>query len=433
MKKTDTIENFEIKIDPRLELLSIVLNFADWPYIGKFTQSHPYYQNMLAHFTPYQDHPAVQWIKQAGENWNLDDPATSILWVSDPPNMQIIHPYPLHPTSQISIPDFEKTIQLLNQFATDTNFIEFWQKNKSLYATYENEIKSLLPYQNHIQLMIDFYGEEKAYFKVFPAPLFNGASFGPQLNLKNKQISHFIATFNSSQNGAPAFSDSLLRMLIFHEFGHSFVNPICEEYRTEIFKHENLFQYLKDEMSLITYTDWFPTTHEHLVRTGQHLLLRIAGYEKEAQNDYQDNLRKGFSLLPFFTQKMEYYLENRATYPSFRNFFPELLKVYEQVKPMPIKKPMRHGLLIRKDNQNFFIRHIWDRSAAAQSDLKPGDQIVAINNQPLGSNDDLTQFEDLWYQAKQDQKITFQIKRGELAQKHSLHVPFIDAYTFIKK
>lgn len=109
----------------------MILNFSEWPYFGKFAENHPYHQAVLDHFGDFKDHEVVHWFNEAGKNWNLDDPATVMLWLSPPPEMRIIHPYPLHPTCQISIPDFERTIELLNQFAIETDFMRFWEANQS--------------------------------------------------------------------------------------------------------------------------------------------------------------------------------------------------------------------------------------------------------------------------------------------------------------
>jgi hypothetical protein len=324
---------FHIGVDPRIELVSIVLHFSEWDYFGKFeARDYRYAADVERHFGPFRDHPAVTWFNEEGENWNLDDPVSAMLWLSPPPAMTIDRPLPLHPTCQISEDQFRKTVDLLNRFAEDSDFMGFWESHRGFYDSLASRIGAQLPFEDHLRLMMEFFGETRSRFVFVLAPMINGASFGPQLVDGDVRIPHFISGGTDIENGVPVFSDRYLRMLVFHEFGHSFINPLCEEHRSDLFRHEHLFERMREDMSAIAYPDWFPTCHEHMVRAAEGLLLERAGYIDEARANVAKNLDLGFVMLPHFRQSLEAYLENRDEYPTLRGYFPQLLKVFDRVE-----------------------------------------------------------------------------------------------------
>lgn len=425
---------FSLSVDPRIELLSIVLHYSEWPYFGKFDRpDYDYYNDMQQHFDAFKDHEAIKWFNEAGANWNLDDPATVMLWLSPPPNMKIVHPFPLHPTSQMDTTDLQATVDMLNKFVDDTNFMEFWARHKPLYRQLEDDTRNIVPYEKLTSLMMEYYNEEKARFVFILAPLFDRVSFGPQLNTSEGKVSHFISAFTRYENGRPFFTAERLRMLIFHEYGHSFVNPVCETYRKELFEHEELFQFIKEDMSAIAYPDWFPTCHEHIVRAGETLLLKRAGYATEARENYKENLRLGFAMLPFIRDKVAYYDAHRGEYSSFREYFPELLKVFSEIRLVAVEKPAPSGIYFRIVANRLKVRYVKPESEGEKAGLQTDDIITEVNGEILGGALCGYQFDDLWYDAVKGTVLRLKIERDEKHLEIPVAVPFIEKHIFVRK
>ena len=287
--------DFEIKIDPKIELVTTLLNYSYWDLYEKFkTKEFKYYNNLKKHFDKYKDHTTIKWFDKASRNWNLGDPVYAVLWYDKIPLKQKV-PFPLIATSQINTTMVKVFIEKLNQFAKDTAFNKFWKENKVIYNNMINKIIDALPYRNYIKKFEDFYGEKKDKYTFILAPLFNGLSLGPLVKNKEFITAYFISGFDSMKNGTPYFKIDYLKMLIFHEFGHSFVNPVCEEYRIELYKYENMSKYLKHPF-LSNYAGWFAFCHEHIVRAGENILFEKAGFKKAAERNYKKNLRLGFIL-----------------------------------------------------------------------------------------------------------------------------------------
>jgi hypothetical protein len=333
--------SFELRVDPKIELASIVLNYAYWDYYGKFrTPDYTYYNNMKAHFDRYQDHSTIQWFDSVSTNWNLGDPVYVVLWYDSLPMKQTV-PFPLHPTSQIDTIMVREYISRLNDFAEDSDFEGYWEGNKPWHDSVIQKLSETADYAAYMKILEDFYGDRKEQYTFLLAPLFNGVSFGPQVPDGDHTTAYFISGFDAMDNGTPYFNPAYLRMLIFHEFGHSFVNPVCEKYRQQLYEYESLSQYLNSPF-LSNYASWFAFCHEHIVRASESILLEKAGFHEEAKKNYDRNLELGFALLPFFTEKLQYYDVHREEYPNFEAFFPELLTVFSETEPVETEEPNQY-------------------------------------------------------------------------------------------
>jgi hypothetical protein len=106
----------------------------------------------------------------------------------------------------------------------------------------------------------------------------------------------------------------------------------------QINQYQYMYEYMKEDMAKLTYHGWETTVHEHMVRAGEVILLDLAGFERQSQVAFRSSVNKGFRLLPQFKQKMEIYLKSREKYPTFRSFFPEMLKVFQEVDTSQWKK-----------------------------------------------------------------------------------------------
>lgn len=423
--------NFELKVDPKIELLTILMNYSYWDYFGKFkTTEYKYYNNMKAHFDKFSKHPSIEWYNEASQNWNFDDPASVILWYDSLPLKQVV-PFPLHSTSQIDTIVVKEFIEKLNQFAEDTDFKSFWKKNNPWHDSIIQDLKHSENYTNYLGQMESFYGEKKDKYVFILSPLFNGISFGPQVKNKEHTTAYFITGFDGMENGIPYFNNDDLKMLIFHEYGHSFVNPVCEENRAELYKYEHLSEYFNSPF-LSNYASWFAFCHEHIVRTCESILLKKAGYKKYAQENSKRNLRLGFTLLPLLKEKMEYYDSNRDKYESFKEFFPELLIVFAETEPIKAEQPKPLGLYFKATDTGICLDYISGRSPFKDS-LQVNDIITSINKHAIQSEDDISIFKDIYYDSNKNDVIQLGILRNGIKYDLEIEVPFQNSYLFNKK
>lgn len=329
----------EIKVDPRIELINVVLTYTKWPYYGKMEEpGYEYIEDMKKYFDPYKNHEAIRWCNDFPLFQDISFPPQMMIYLTDPPDMKLKYEVP-ETIPEEAVNSCLKTVDFLNKFAADSQFNKFWNSKQSFYAELIGGIKERLPYDTYTSIVSQFYGGVPKKYVCIATPTLSDISFGASLELDTGTIPYFVAGPDEFVNGKPIFTDEWLRLLIFHEYGHSFVNPLCEKYRDEISRYEYLFQYFKaSEYISKVYDEWFVIVHEHIVRAGEYVLLKKAGLKKESQANLQKNMKYGFLLLPSIIEKLEYYDSNRNKYPDFEAFFPELIKVFNEIDINQLKQ-----------------------------------------------------------------------------------------------
>ena len=66
-----------------------------------------------------------------------------------------------------------------------------------------------------------------------------------------------------------------LAYMIFHEFSHSYVNPLVDEYFDMIKGRAELFEPIKTKMTMLAYPDWWIAVVEHFVRASETRLMQL--------------------------------------------------------------------------------------------------------------------------------------------------------------
>ena len=101
------------------------------------------------------------------------------------------------------------------------------------------------------------------------SPLFQHGGIGPRVRHPDNRLSIFsVIGPVGSVEGIPVYGtrDELLE-LIWHEFGHSFVNPVTERHRPDIGKYASLLDPILDKMAKAGgYGAWEICLNEHLIR-----------------------------------------------------------------------------------------------------------------------------------------------------------------------
>ena len=425
---------FEIKIDPRIELLAVIQSLTSWPEMGLFTTlNFTYYEDIKSHFAPYKHHAAVKWFNEnLMRGWIYNAPPMAMLFLSSPPEMRTITPFSDYLLKRGGGEEnLNRMVNLMNQFVKDSHFMRFWNEHQPFYKEFIERVKQLIPFDEYAQLMMDFYGEEKAGFVFIPVPLFHSGGYGVQIESERGQIPYFFGGPLKLEVGFPVYDAAELRVLVFHEFGHSFVNPVVYDHASQLNKYEDLYQYIKKEMSSQGYGSWLSVCHEHLVRTGESFLLELAGFPDASKNNFEADLDSGFVLLPFLREKMEMYVNNRGKYPSFRSFFPEIIKVFEEIKPVLSEKPGIMGFTHSFIDEQCTIETVIENTPFHQAGIMKGDILLYINDTRVTEKG----FEEavyIWKKAHKGDRVRFVIQRGDEVKELKIEVPFVEYYKFVK-
>jgi len=199
-----------------------------------------------------------------------------------------------------------------------------------------------------------WYGKRFTRYELYISPAMpitpgedNYRGFGPVINSPNGKIPSMVVS--SSKMLAPKENLSLYRQYGFdnrevtqfitvHEISHSFVNPLLEQYKHQIDADSSLFvNGLKEKLASRGIRNWYVCMIEHLVRLGEIRIAVSMRNEKEAGRLRSLHIGEyNCVLLPLLEEEIVRYETNRAKYPTFESYLPELVKFLHNITPKTI-------------------------------------------------------------------------------------------------
>ncbi len=323
----------KVTVDSRIELLATVqfLSGYDKRYglINRF--DFPYKQDVRKYFSEYKSHPAVKFFDQmSAEGFSYDAPPAAMLYLSEPPELTAKLPFTAYLNGRAGgAKRLNKFVELLRDFAEETEFKVFFRAHNATFQRMEANARKKMDGINYAQTLEDYYGMRQNSYNIILAPLFVGG-FGPRVERSDgKYDIYSILGPMTMKDGQPEFgSESSFRHIAWHEFSHSFVNPTTAKFGKEIDRYKVLYKPISGRMSRQAYGDWQTCVNEHIVRAiTTRLTCREIGSEAGALalNSEKD---RGFAYVQALCGSLASYEERRDTYPTFVDFYPELVKVF---------------------------------------------------------------------------------------------------------
>lgn len=186
----------------------------------------------------------------------------------------------------------------------------------------------------------NYYGLKQHSYTIILVPLFSGG-YGPRMEQKDGAFDVYIIIGpREAKAGLPDFgSAGNLERLAWHEFSHSFVNPITERSIEGINKYSSLYDPVSSWMKPQAYGNWETCVNEHLIRAVNGRLAYHQEYkekgEKAAERALQDEIQsqrsKGFFYVEALCKRLELYEANRVRYQTFVDFYPELITLFKEL------------------------------------------------------------------------------------------------------
>ncbi len=325
-----------ITIDPRIELLAAVQSLSD--YGEKFSLltslDLEYKKDMQQTFKPYAAHDAVKLFQEMSHNdFSFDAPPTVMLYLSPPPELAITLPFTEYLITRaggkIKLMRF---IEQLKDFAEKSHFMAFFEAHKEFYEKNINSVKNNFKDIDFIGVLEGYYGQKQHSYNIILAPIFSG-NYGPRISRKDgtydifnivspRQIKDGILYFGSKDN---------FEHLAWHEFSHSFVNPLGEKRREELEKYASLFGPIRSKMTASAYGNWLTAVNEHVVRAVTTRLNYLHKGNEDGDCVLLGEKTNGFAYVEALCKKLENYEKNRDRYPTFTSFYPQLVKTFREL------------------------------------------------------------------------------------------------------
>lgn len=338
----ENINGLNLIVDKRIEILGIVQLLAESKMVR--ADNTTYANNLVEYFKPFKDHPVVaQYKKMEQKGFAYDAPVHTMLFLDE--NLKIVKDIdkPLIKRGS-GKKQIKKFIDLLQDFDKESKFDDFFKNNAELlHKSIQLLIDSSFQHSSAIPTLEDFYGYKQNSYNIILASLFNGG-YGPKMKAENGMydIYDIQGAWEKPVNSIPFFGNAnTFSYIQWHEFSHSFVNPLVDEHLKEFEKYKSLFDPISKKMSAMAYGQWRICLYEHIVRAITTVLTYHAYGEEKALQELEEEHAKGFIYIDKIYSTILDYSKNNKKEMNFKEFFPEILNVMEYY----IKNPVEYNYL----------------------------------------------------------------------------------------
>ena len=339
--------NLNVTIDPRIELLAAVQSLSD--YGEKFSLltslDYEYKKDLLQTFQPYAEHEAVKLFQEMSHSgFTFDAPPTVMLHLGFPPELAVKQPLTDYLIRRAGGEEkLMRFIEQLRDFAEQTHFLTFFQKHEGFFQKTLQSVNENFQDIDFIGVLEGYYGQKQHSYNIILAPMFNG-NYGPRISRNDgtfdifnivspRQIKDDILYFGSKAN---------FEHLAWHEFSHSFVNPLGEQYRKKLMEYDSLFKPIQKKMSASAYGNWITTVNEHVVRAVTTRLNYLHKGKEDGDRVLAGEKTYGFAYVEVLCEKLEKYERNRKKYPTFTSFYPQLVDTFKELSEKDLSPDFYH-------------------------------------------------------------------------------------------
>jgi hypothetical protein len=332
-------KNINISVDPRIELLGVVQYLSGYEErTGLITDYDFEYKSELdSFFSDFRDHPAVRKFDSiSSKGFSFDAPAAAMLYLSNPPELKVVRPFSAYLTGRArgekNLMDF---VEKLRDFAVESKFMDFYNNHSGLYEAIRNNALEKIEGRNYIDIIEEYYGMQNHSYNIILALLFHPGGFGPRIEREDGSFDIYnICGPKGVEENIPHFgTEKDFKYLAWHEFSHSFVNPLTSKHYEQVEKYKDLIGPVEEQMTSQAYPSWPIIVNEHVVRAVTARLAYIHDGNLEGKRALNRETGNGFLYIHGLVKKLKHYEKNRDVYPSFNDFYPELLQAFEEYMP----------------------------------------------------------------------------------------------------
>jgi Domain of unknown function (DUF4932) len=352
--------NAFLSIDPRIELTYTLAILGGYPLINP--NAMPYKSEILAHFERFRNDPFPQQFIRKVMAPNIDDATFFMLNLNEK-----LEPMPSinqHLVEKLGgIDSVQAMANTLKLFCERANYAQFFNSQKAFFQTVLQSNQYAFKDYDDIKLIEKYYGIKQKSYSIVINTLFAMGHFGViSTDYEGNSNIYAVLQPEAVTNGIPFIPANIGQYsLLFHEFSHSFVNPLVDKYVAEVGKYSDLYKPIAQSMSAQAYQNWHVTVKEHIVRAVTCRLGTLK-YGNEMGRIFFEDMEKAhrFIYVKPLIEKLKIYEQNRPKYQDFASFFPELLQVFKDIKPEDIVRMQREVEEIRTANTHPKIPKIGD-------------------------------------------------------------------------
>jgi len=332
------IKGLNLIIDKRIEMLTVIQYLAESKMVS--LDEITYLDNVSKYFAEYKNHKVVNLYKDLEKlGFAYDAPPHTMLFLDA--DFKIVKKINKEIIQRVSFNKklLNEFILQLQDFNTTTNFDKFFNDNSAiLYKSIEILVDSSFKNFDEINTLEKFYGYKQNSYNIVLSALELHGGYGVKMlaNNGNYDIYNIMGTWGHPVNKIPFFGEEKkIKYVVWHEFGHSFVNPLVGKYYKEFDKYSELAKPIQSAMESQAYPDWETILNEHIIRAITSTLAYEKYGKEKADAELNAHRSIGFIYIDSLYSKILAYSQNNSK-TNFKEFFPKLIDVIKEYSVNPV-------------------------------------------------------------------------------------------------
>lgn len=319
-----------VVVDPRIELMGIVQLLNGYFLTTEY--DFVYKLDALSHFSSFRDHPAVTMFSEMSQSgFNFDAVPKAMLALTAPPELN----------RRVDLPDrmieraggeerFGEFVEALRNFAIDSRFQPFLEAHQ---GTFENVIEATTPaVEGAVEALRRYTGMDLDGTSVVLGMLLHHGGFAASMETSQGEVEAWALIGPvGSQDGLPTFgSATYVASTAWHEFSHTFINPLSHNYESQIAAYASLLEPIAEQMAQQAYPDWQTTVNEHVIRAITTRLIQLEQGDDAGREALARETKRGFVYVEALVDRLKEYEASRDRYPNIASFYPRLIDVFRE-------------------------------------------------------------------------------------------------------
>lgn len=325
-----------VRVDPRVELMSVIFRLAGNPEYGK-ARIESYVDDVEEHFGPHRNHAVVRRARNLRGKYGVsfDAVMSMAVHITDAEKIEEAVPFKPHPAeldTRWSTRDARAFLKDARAFAKKTKFAKFIADHRELYDTAAARMQKLLDERAKLGWFDEFFGARQgAKFELVLGMLNGPGNYAARLVHPDgkEDLYCVLGVWLTDDEGLPYFDDSVLSTVV-HEFSHSYCNPLVYANEDALRPSgERLWPHVESSMVAQAYGNWRTMMCESLVRACVVRYQAADGGEDARRKEVADQHRRQFLWVGEYSDLLAEYEKDRKKYPTLGDFFPRIVEFFD--------------------------------------------------------------------------------------------------------
>lgn len=326
------------RVDPRVELMSIIFRLAGNPEYNQPNSKSAYSDEVDAHFGKFRDHAVVQTARNLRRTRGVsyDAVMSMAVHISDTVTLEERIPFDKKPQrldQRWQADQARDFLEKARDFVRESKFNQFVADHRELYTAAAARLEKRISQRDYIGWFDAFFGARAAAkFVAIPGLLNGGGSYGVGIRFPDgaEEITPVLGMHQFDDDGVPIVDENISGLVV-HEFCHTYTNPLIDKHADALKKAGvRLYSHYAAVMKKQAYGNWKTMLYESLDRACTvRYHIATDGPEAGRKSALYHEARR-FKWTGELSKVLAEYEANRDRYPTLDDFMPKVIAFFDQ-------------------------------------------------------------------------------------------------------